>query len=84
MVVEELLKLLVDEVDGYLLEAVVLKDLEACDVQHSAEVRFLGKKITLSIHFAFCSHLEGGVNECVVALDDQPLEESVKDGPGDL
>ena len=84
MVVEELLKLLVDEVDGYLLEAVVLKDLEAGDVQHGAEVRFLGKKITLSICFVFCSCLEGGVNECVVALDDQPLEESVKDGPGDL
>ena len=44
MVVEELLKLLVDEVDGYLLEAVVLKDLEAGDVQHGAEVRFLGKR----------------------------------------
>ena len=38
----------------------------------------------LSICFAFCSHLEGGVDQCVVALDDQPLEESVKDGPGNL
>ena len=36
-----------------------------------------------SIYFAFSSHLEGGVDQCVVALDDQPLEESVKDGPGD-
>ena len=44
MVVEELLKLLVDEVDGDLLEAVVLKDLKACDVQHCAKVRFLGKR----------------------------------------
>ena len=44
MVVEELLKLLVDEVDGDLLEAVVLKDLEAGNVQHGAEVRFLGKR----------------------------------------
>ena len=45
VVVEELLKLLVDEVDGDLLEAVVLKDLEAGDVQHGAEVRFLSKKL---------------------------------------
>ena len=37
----------------------------------------------LSIYFAFCSHLEAGVDQCVVALDDQPLEESVEDGPGD-
>ena len=38
VVVEELLKLLVDKVDGDLLEAVVLKDLETGDVKHSAEV----------------------------------------------
>ena len=38
MVVEELLKLLVDKVDGDLLEAVVFKDLETSDVKHSAEV----------------------------------------------
>ena len=37
----------------------------------------------LSICFAFCSHLQGGVDQCVVAFDDQPLEEAVKDGPGD-
>ena len=41
MVVEELLKLLVDKVDGDLLEAVVLKDLKAGDVKHSTEVRLL-------------------------------------------
>ena len=40
MVVEELLQLLVDKVDGDLLEAVVLKDFESSDVQHSAEVGF--------------------------------------------
>ena len=44
VVVEELLQLLVDEVDRDLLEAVVLKDLEAGDVQHGAEVRFLSKR----------------------------------------
>ena len=41
MVVEELLKLLVDKVDGDLLEAVVLKDLKTGDVKHSTEVGLL-------------------------------------------
>merc|ERR1719192_2190335 len=41
VVVEELLQLLVDKVDGDLLEAVVLKDLEAGNVEHSAEVGLL-------------------------------------------
>ena len=36
--VEELLKLLVDKVDGDLLEAVVLKDLKTSNIKHSAEV----------------------------------------------
>ena len=43
VVVEELLELLVDKVDGDLLEAVVLKDLKASNVEHSAEVCFLQK-----------------------------------------
>ena len=38
MVVEELLQLLVDKVDGDLLEAVVLKDLKTGNVEHSTEV----------------------------------------------
>merc|ERR1712001_492027 len=66
VVVEELLKLLVDKVDGDLLEAVVLKDLETSDVEHSTEVGLL-----------HC-----GVNEGVVTLDDQPLEHAIEDGPG--
>ena len=41
MMIEELLKLLVDKVDGDLLEAVVLKDLKAGDVKHSTEVGLL-------------------------------------------
>merc|ERR1719347_1978108 len=41
VVVEELLQLLVDKVDGDLLEAVVLKDLEVGNVEHSAEVSLL-------------------------------------------
>ena len=41
MVVEELLQLLVDKVDGDLLEAVVLKDLKTGNVEHSTEVSFL-------------------------------------------
>ena len=38
VVVEVLLQLLVDKVDGELLEPVVLKHLEACDVQYRTEV----------------------------------------------
>ena len=41
MVVEELLELLVDKVDGDLFESVVFKDLEPGDVEHSAEVGLL-------------------------------------------
>ena len=41
MVVEELLELLVDKVDGDLLKAVILKDLEPGDVKDSTEVGFL-------------------------------------------
>ena len=41
MVVEELLQLLVDKVDGDLLEAVVLEDLKASNVKHSTEVGLL-------------------------------------------
>merc|ERR1719398_513897 len=67
VVVEELLKLLVDKVDGDLLEAVVLKDFKTSDVKHSTEVGLL----------------HGGVNEGVVTLDDQPLEDAIKDGTGD-
>merc|ERR1712061_705845 len=52
---------------GNLLEAVVLENLETGNVKHSAEVALL----------------EGGVNEGVVTLDDEPLEHAVKDGTGD-
>ena len=41
VVVKELLELLVDKVDGDLLEAVVLEDLKAGDVKHGAEVGLL-------------------------------------------
>ena len=41
MVVEELLQFLVDKVDRDLLKAVVLKDLEASNVEHSTEVGLL-------------------------------------------
>ena len=36
--VEELLQLLVDKVDGDLLEAVVLEDLEAGNVEYADEI----------------------------------------------
>ena len=41
VVVEELLELLVDKVNGDLLEAVVLKNLETSNIEHSAEVGLL-------------------------------------------
>ena len=41
VVVEELLQLLIDKVDGDLLEAVVLEDLKAGNVEHSTEVGLL-------------------------------------------
>merc|ERR1719216_842514 len=47
VVVEELLQLLIDKVDGDLLEAVVLEDLETSNLEHSAEVGLL----------------QGGINE---------------------
>jgi hypothetical protein len=40
VVVEELLKLLVGKVDAQLLKAVVLKDFESCNIQHTNEVCF--------------------------------------------
>ena len=46
VVVEELLKLLVDKVDGDLLEAVVLKDLKTGDVKHSTEVGLFLRKMS--------------------------------------
>merc|ERR1719234_53981 len=66
VVVEELLELFVDKVDGDLLEAVVLKDLKASNVKHSAEVGFL----------------HGGIDEGIIALLNQPLEDAIKDCPG--
>ena len=55
VVVEELLQLLVDKVDGDLLEAVVLKDLKTGDVKHSTEVGlFLRKRSDKQ----FGNHLE--------------------------
>merc|ERR1719264_1886767 len=48
VVVEELLKLLVDKVDGDLLESVVLKDLKASNIKHSTEVGLLELSFTYS------------------------------------
>merc|ERR1711971_654585 len=41
VVVKELLKLLVDKVNGDLLEAIVLEDLETSNIKHSTEVGLL-------------------------------------------
>ena len=67
VVIEELLELLVDKVNGDLLEAIVLKDLKASDIQDSNKVDLLHSGVT-----------EGGVT-----LDDEPLEDAVIHGPGD-
>ena len=48
MVVEKLLELLVDKVDGDLFKAVVFKDLKASNVKHSAEVGFLKEREKLA------------------------------------
>merc|ERR1719323_96697 len=66
VVVEELLELFVDEVDGDLLEAIVFKDLKSSDIQDSAEVGFL----------------ERSINKSVITLLNEPLEETVKDSSG--
>ena len=82
VVVEELLKLLVDKVDGDLLEAVVLKDLEAGDVKHSAEVGLFETGGFKDIQALIPIHLRG-IDKRVVTFDDQPFEDSVEDGTGD-
>merc|ERR1719357_590224 len=66
VVVEELLQFLVHKVDGNLLKAIVLENLEAGNVEHSAEVGLLQR----------------GVDEGVVTLVDEPLEDAVKDCSG--
>ena len=49
VVVEELLKLLVDKVDRDLLEAVVLEDLKTSNIEHSTEVGLLQGRIDESV-----------------------------------
>ena len=49
VVVEELLKLLVDKVDRDLLEAVVLEDLKTGNVEHSTEVGLLQGRVDESV-----------------------------------
>merc|ERR1740131_865230 len=66
VVVEELLKFLVDKVDGDLFKAIVFKDLKTSNIKHSTEVSFL----------------EGSINQSIITLLNEPLEDSVKDGPG--
>ena len=67
VVVEELLQLLVDKVDGDLLETVVLENLKPSNIQD-------GHKVGL---------LHGGIAERAVALGNEPLEHTVIDCPGD-
>ena len=55
VMVEKLLKLLVDKVDGNLLEAVVFKDLEPSDVEDSDKVALFEPGV---IPHDSCSHLK--------------------------
>merc|ERR1711962_261698 len=45
VVIEELLQLFIDKVDGDLLKAIVLKDLKACNVQDSHKVALLHRLV---------------------------------------
>merc|ERR1712131_212586 len=65
--IEKLLELLIDKIDTNLLKAIVLKNLKTINIQDSTEVGLLQRCI----------------NKSVITLDDQPLEETVKDGSGD-
>ena len=49
VMVEELLQLLVDKVDGELLESVVREDLKASDVEDGAEVDFFHARVDQSL-----------------------------------
>merc|ERR1719282_32764 len=66
VVVEELLQLLIDEVNGNLLKSIVFKNFKSGNVKHGAEVGLLQR----------------GIDKGVITLDDQPLEDSVIDGSG--
>ena len=55
VMVEKLLKLLVDKVDGNLLEAVVFKDLESSDVEDSDKVALFEPGV---IQHDSCSYLK--------------------------
>ena len=67
MMVEELLQLLVDKVDGDLLKSVVLENLKPSNIQD-------GHKVGL---------LHGGIAERAIALGNEPLEHTIVDCPGD-
>merc|ERR1719348_645429 len=54
------------KIDGDLFESVVLKDLESGNIEHSTEVCLL----------------EGVINKGIVTFVDEPLEDTVKDCPG--
>ena len=85
VVVEELLKLLVDKVDGDLLEAVVLEDLKASNVKHSTEVGLLHCGIHLAnkaLAIKMFAKTKLNSHQSGVTLLNQPLEDTVKDGPG--
>jgi len=66
VVVEELLELLVDKVDGNLLKTIVFKDLKTSNIQDSTEVGLLQSR----------------VNKSVITLLNEPLEQTVIDSSG--
>merc|ERR1719270_3207838 len=66
VVVEELLELFIDKVDGDLLKSVVLKNFKTSNVKHSTKVGLLQRSI----------------DKCVVSLLNEPLEHTIIDTPG--
>ena len=84
VVVEELLELLVDKVDGDLFKPVVLKDLKSSNVKHSTEVGLLHGGVYESFdNDQGTDDKQLLTNKSVVTLDDQPLEDAIKDGTSD-
>ena len=74
VVVEELLKFLIDKVDGDLLEAIVFKDLKTSDVEDSNKVGFF-QSGGIQCHSSSSELIQQvidlrGIDKRVVTLDD--------------
>ena len=74
VVIEELLELLVDKVDGYLLKSIVLEHFKASNVQDGNKVRlFLEGEMqvrTFSRIIVVTTH-HGGINQSLIAGEEK-------------